>query len=124
MPYLNKEEMSRQEKLTALLKHLATTPNGDMYMQFVLELAKESVTVENLQNLINGKLVSASNTGTSISRPTKVEPAEGDMLVVLFFAIKICTSKSLSNFWGAYQNSSPFFIDFFYNEWGFFPLLT
>ena len=85
MPYLNKEEMSRQEKLTALLKHLATTPNGDMYMQFVLELAKESVTAENLQNLVNdGKLVSASNAGTSLSRPTKVEPAEGDMLVVLF----------------------------------------
>jgi integrase len=81
LPYLNKEEMSRQEKLTALLKHLATTPNGDMYMQFVLELAKESVTAENLQNLINdGKLVSASNAETSISRPTKVEPAEGDML--------------------------------------------
>ena len=50
-----KEDMNRQEKqrnLTELLQLLATTPSGDKYMQFVLQLAEESVTVETLQNLI------------------------------------------------------------------------
>ena len=52
---INKEDMNRQEKqqnLTELLKLLANTPSGDKYMQFVLHLAEESVTVETLQNLI------------------------------------------------------------------------
>ena len=50
-----KEDMNRQEKqrnLTELLQLLATTPNGDKYMQFVLQLAEESITIETLQNLI------------------------------------------------------------------------
>lgn len=50
-----KEDMNHQQKhqnLTELLKLLATTPNGDKYMQFVLQLAEESVTIETLQNLI------------------------------------------------------------------------
>ena len=52
---LGKEVMEYKEKqrnLTELLQLLATTPNGDKYMQFVLQLAEESVTMETLQNLI------------------------------------------------------------------------
>ena len=57
--------MTRQEKLSNLLKILAATPNSDEYMQFVLQLAEESVTAETLQKLIDdGKLVSSSTLGT------------------------------------------------------------
>ena len=59
-----KEDMYRQEKqrnLTELLQLLATTPNGDKYMQFVLQLAEESVTVETLQNLIRSGNVAPSS---------------------------------------------------------------
>ena len=60
--HYKKEDMYYQEKqrnLTELLKLLATTPSGDKYMQFVLQLAEASITAETLQNLINGgKLVS------------------------------------------------------------------
>ena len=50
--HYKKEDMNRQEKLTALLKHLAATPNSDEHIQFVLQLAEESITVETLKNLI------------------------------------------------------------------------
>ena len=61
---IKKEDMYRQEKqrnLTELLQLLATTPNGDKYMQFVLQLAEESVTVETLQNLIRSGNVAPSS---------------------------------------------------------------
>ena len=64
LPLFFKEEMNRQEKqqnLTELLKLLATTPSGDKYMQFVLQLAEESVTVETLQNLIRSGNVAPSS---------------------------------------------------------------
>ena len=53
--HYKKEDMCYQEKqrnLTELLKLLATTPSGDKYMQFVLQLAEASITAETLQNLI------------------------------------------------------------------------
>ena len=59
-----KEDMNRHEKqqnLTELLKLLATTPNGDKYMQFVLQLAESSVTAETLQNLIRSGNVAPSS---------------------------------------------------------------
>ena len=46
------QQQEKQKTLTELLQILATTPNGDKYMQFVLQLAEASVTVETLQNLI------------------------------------------------------------------------
>ena len=64
LPLNSKEDMQHQEKqenLTQLLKLLATTPNGDKYMQFVLRLAEESVTVETLQNLIRSGNVAPSS---------------------------------------------------------------
>ena len=65
LPLSLKEDMTRQKKLSNLLKILAATPNSDEYMQFVLQLAEESVTAETLQKLIDdGKLVSSSTLGT------------------------------------------------------------
>ena len=64
LPLNSKEVMTRQEKqrnLTELLQFLATTPSGDKYMQFVLQLAEESVTVETLQNLIRSGNVAPSS---------------------------------------------------------------
>ena len=64
LPSNSKEVMQHQEKqrnLTELLQLLATTPNGDKYMQFVLQLAEESVTVETLQNLIRSGNVAPSS---------------------------------------------------------------
>ena len=46
------QHQEKQRNLTELLQLLATTPNGDKHMQFVLQLAEESVTVKTLQNLI------------------------------------------------------------------------
>ena len=46
------QQQEKQKTLTELLQFLATAPNGDKYMQFVLQLAEASVTVETLQNLI------------------------------------------------------------------------
>ncbi len=56
-----KEDMNRQEKLTALLKHLAATPNSDEHIQFVLQLAEESITMETLQNLIKNNAATQSD---------------------------------------------------------------
>ena len=64
LPLFFKEEMNRQEKqrnLTELLQFLATTPNADKHMQFVLQLAEESVTIETLQNLIRSGNVAPSS---------------------------------------------------------------
>ena len=55
LPLNSKEGMTRQEKqknLNKLLKFLAATPNSDEYIDFVLQLAEESVTIETLENLI------------------------------------------------------------------------
>lgn len=72
-PLSLKEDMTRQEKLSNLLKILAATPNSDEYMQFVLQLAEESVTAETLQKLINdGKLVSSSTLGTKPDNNSKI----------------------------------------------------
>ena len=43
----------QHQNLKQLLQFLATTPNGDKYMQFVLHLAEQSVTAETLQALIH-----------------------------------------------------------------------
>ena len=43
----------QHQNLKQLLQFLATTPNGDKYMQFVLHLAEQSVTAETLQSLIH-----------------------------------------------------------------------
>jgi integrase len=55
LPFNSKEEMNRQEKqrkLNNLLDFLKATPNSDEYIDFVLQLAEESITMETLQNLI------------------------------------------------------------------------
>ena len=57
--YMNRHE--KQQNLTELLKLLATTPSGDKYMQFVLQLAESSVTAETLQNLIRSGNVAPSS---------------------------------------------------------------
>ena len=65
LPLNSKEDMYRQEKqrnLTELLQFLATTPNGDKYMQFVLQLAEESITIETLQNHIRSGNVNITPT--------------------------------------------------------------
>ena len=67
--------MYRQEKqrnLTELLQLLATTPSGDKYMQFVLQLAEESVTVETLQNLIRSGNVNTPQRTTGILIQLKI----------------------------------------------------
>ena len=56
--------MNRQEKqrnLNKLLKFLAATPNSDEYIDFVLQLAEESVTIETLQNLIKNNAATQSD---------------------------------------------------------------
>ena len=59
---LSKEDMQqKQQNLTELLQLLATTPSGDKYMQFVLQLAEESVTIETLQNHIRSGNVAPSS---------------------------------------------------------------
>lgn len=69
--------MTRQEKLSNLLKVLAATPNNDEYMQFVLQLAEESVTAETLQKLIHdGKLVSSSTLETKPNHSHKSDIGE------------------------------------------------
>lgn len=85
---IKKEDMYRQEKqrnLTELLQLLATTPNGDKYMQFVLQLAEESVTVETLQNLIRSGNVAPSSYnedgGTTENSPCIIdESAESNII--------------------------------------------
>lgn len=67
LPYLSlkqQEVMNRQEKqrnLNKLLKFLAATPNSDEYIDFVLQLAEESVTIETLQNLIKNNAATQSD---------------------------------------------------------------
>ena len=49
LPLFFKEDMHQQEKqrnLTELLKLLATTPSGDKYMQFVLQLAENPLRLK------------------------------------------------------------------------------
>lgn len=46
------QHQQKQRNLTQLLKFLAATPNSDEHIDFVLQLAEESVTVETLQKLI------------------------------------------------------------------------
>ena len=59
--FSNKEDMQHQN-LKQLLQFLASTPNGDKYMQFVLHLAEQSVTAETLQALIHsGKQINTVN---------------------------------------------------------------
>ena len=55
LPLNSKEDMNRQEKqrkLNNLLEILKATPHSDEYIDFVLQLAEESITMETLQNLI------------------------------------------------------------------------
>ena len=62
----------KQTNLNKLLKFLATTPNSDEHIDFVLQLAEESVTVETLQKLIeDGKLVSSSTLETKPDSTSK-----------------------------------------------------
>ena len=67
LPYLSlkqQEVMNRQEKqrnLNKLLKFLAAAPNSDEYIDFVLQLAEESVTIETLQNLIKNNAATQSD---------------------------------------------------------------
>ena len=53
--------MKQQQKLTNLLKFLAAIPNSDEYIDFVLQLAEESITMETLQNLIKNNAAMQSN---------------------------------------------------------------
>jgi integrase len=55
LPLNSKEDMNRQEKqrkLNNLLEILKATPHSDECIDFVLQLAEESITMETLQNLI------------------------------------------------------------------------
>jgi hypothetical protein len=80
------QHQERQRNLTELLQLLATTPNSDKYMQFVLQLAEESVTAETLQNLINSGNVNTSptysgNIGTTENSPCVLdENAESNII--------------------------------------------
>ena len=47
---MNRQE--KQRKLNNLLEILKATPHSDEYIDFVLQLAEESITMETLQNLI------------------------------------------------------------------------
>ena len=60
-PFLNKEVMKQQQKLTNLLKFLAAIPNSDEHINFVLQLAEQSVTIETLQNLIKNNAATQSD---------------------------------------------------------------
>ena len=65
LPFNSKEEMNRQEKqrkLNNLLDFLKATPNSDEYIDFVLQLAEESITMETLQNLIKNNNAIVSKT--------------------------------------------------------------
>ena len=55
------QQQEKQKTLTELLQFLATTPNGDKYMQFVLQLAEESVTVYTLKTLIKNNVAAISD---------------------------------------------------------------
>ena len=53
--------MKQQQKLTNLLKFLAAIPNSDEHINFVLQLAEQSVTIETLQNLIKNNAAMQSD---------------------------------------------------------------
>ena len=53
--------MKQQQKLTNLLKFLAAIPNSDEHINFVLQLAEQSVTIETLQNLIKNNAATQSD---------------------------------------------------------------
>lgn len=64
LPFNSKEEMNRQEKqrkLNNLLDFLKATPHSDEYIDFVLQLAEESITMETLQNLIKNNAAAQSD---------------------------------------------------------------
>ena len=63
LPLFYKEDMYRQEKLTALLKVLATTPNSDEHIAFVLQLAEESVSADTLRKLVKNNAATQSDVG-------------------------------------------------------------
>ncbi len=56
---MNRQE--KQRKLNNLLDFLKATPNSDEYIDFVLQLAEESITMETLQNLIKNNAATQSD---------------------------------------------------------------
>ena len=80
-PYKEDMQQEKQKTLSELLKLLAITPNGDKYMQFVLQLAEESVTKNTLASLIDsGKLAANNNSSATVGADEQVSRAESKML--------------------------------------------